>query len=362
MLGLNSFRRSCLQHARLVQPQVLLTQKSFNYGIRFNSRLPQSTDPNNDLQSNDIKSRLPKFSLHKDVAPTLLPKPDTPRVGPGMTFPQLMDRFRHFQGPELLYMAESHRLYFMACFALAFITAYNMFDLVDQVVPVMIKSYDDNDLEGTPIENLGQLVKRFGLVGVLACCYLVAGLTFATIPSRLVRRMEYIPGSPDVIRMVTHPWIPGRPSPVVSVPVANLSIGKRTKVWTGEGFYGTLSKSSFFFFVWEKGRRLPWIVDRSGWFWGDGRVYDVVLGKEPVLLAEKGISYDDALRHQMAVAEKKKAELRRELGPAWRYKAMGQLMKEDIDKFSAKGKSAVLGTLKQKPKTKGVDAPKDDFH
>lgn len=334
----------------LLRPQISLMPR---LGLRFNSKLPQSTDPDSDLQSNDLKARLPKFSLHKDAAPTLLPKPDTPRVGPNMTFPQLMERFRHFQGPELLYMAESHRLYFMACFALAFICSYNVFDLGDQVVPLMIKSYEENDLEGTPIENLGQLVKRFGLVGLMCGVYLVAGLIFATIPSRLVRRIEYVPGV-EVIKMVTHPLIPGRASPVVSVPMANLSIGKRTKIWTGEGFYGTTSKSSFFFFVWEKGRRLPWIVDRSGWFWGDGRVYDVILGKEPVLLAEKGISYDDALRHQMAVAEKKKAELRRELGPAWRYKAMGQLMKEDVQKFSAKGKSAVLGTLKKSPKSIGA--------
>lgn len=315
--------------------------------IRTSTRLPESSD-GDDLRANDLRSRIPKFPFHKDIAPTLIPKADTPRVGPNMTFAQLMRRLKESQGPELIYMAESHRLYFIACFALAFIAAYNLFDVLEMGVPLMIKSYQENDLEGTAMENLGQLVKRFGMVFVFAACYLTTGLVFATIPTRLVRRIEYIPGPTEFLKLVTHPLIPGRPSPVISVPLSDLSIASRTKVWSGDGFYGTASKSSFFFFVWEKGRRLPWIVDRNGWFWGDGRVYDVLLGKEPVALAEKGISYDDMLRQRMLKAEQKKAELRRELGPAWRVKAMGQLMKEDIDKYSAAGRKAVLGTLKKR--------------
>lgn len=330
---------------------------------RWNTQLPDSTDKSKDLLSNELQNRIPKFPLHKDLAPTLIPKSDTPRVGPNMSFKQLVERLANSKTPELIYMAESHRLYFIACFALAFIGAYNLFDMLDQAVPVIIKSFQENDLDGQPIENLAQLIRRFGIVGLMCTAYLVTGLFFATFPSRLVRRIEFVPHDKgSLIRLVTHPWIPGRPSPVITVPARDLSIGNRSKVWTGEGFYGAASKSSFFFFLWEKDRRLPWVVDRSGWFWGDARVYDVLFGKEPIAVAELGLSYDDMLGREALAAEKKKAELRRELGPAWRFKASNQLMKEDVMNIGKRGKAAVMATLGKGGNSKELPEDKKSVH
>lgn len=333
------------------------------------TRLPESVDKD-DLRRNDLSSRIPKFPFHKDLEPKLMPKADTPRVSKSLTFAELVRRLEESKGPEIVYMAESHRLYFIVCFAFTFISAYNLFDMIDTVFPLAIQSFENNDLQGTPMENFGQLVRRFGLMGLLCAVYLGTGLFFAGFPSRLVRRIEYVPGTPQLVRLVTHPWIPGRPSPVVTIPLNRLSIGKRSKVWTGEGFYGAASKTSFFFFIWEKDHRIPWVVDRSGWFWGDARVYDVLFGKEPVALAEKGMSYDDMLRRQAELAEQKKAELRRQLGPAWQLKAMGKLMAEDIKKFNSASRRAVFALRNLKKDTKplpestmqGADKKLKDSH
>lgn len=322
-----------------VQPFLLHALRLGPPFVRHDSHLPKSVDGKK-LESNDWSSRIPKFPFHKDLAPTIIPK-NTPRVTKDFSFKQLMQVLIESRSPELVYMAESHRLYFLASIALAFIAFYNLFDLCDRSLRIMIKEYKENEHNLEPIANLGQVIRRGAVVFVLGAVYAVAGFVFATFPTRLVRRIEYLPGPKPHLRMATHPWIPGRPSPVITVPVDNMSIGKRTKVWTGDGFYGASNRSSFFFFMFEKGKMVPWMVDRNGWFWGDGRVYDVLLGKEPIDFAEKGLSYDDLLKIKMNEKSKRETELRRRLGPTWRAKSIGNLMKEDYAKLSKAAQRAV---------------------
>jgi hypothetical protein len=338
-LGLNAFRSRLIDGWRANNVIRNRFQLIFRRG---NSQLPKTTDGN--LQNNDWKSRIPKFPFHKDVAPTIIPKADTPRVSKNLSFKQLMIKLKFSTAPELIYMAESHRLYFLTSVALTFIVSYNLFDLLDRSVRSLIKEYQENEQDLSPRENNIKTIKRGGLIALMASVYGVAAFVFATFPTRLVRRIEYVPGPQEFIRMVTHPWFPGRPSPVLTIPLENLRVGQRSKVWTGAGFYGTAHKSSFFFFIFEKGRLAPWIVDRNGWFWGDGRVYDVLFGKEPIEVAERGLSYDDRLRIQQNEASKRKVELRRELGPAWRAKAMGNLMKEDASKIRNAAKRALTSS------------------
>lgn len=315
---------------------------------RFNTQLPKSSDTKKNLQSNAWKNRVPKFPFHKDIAPTLIPKADTPRVGPSLSFKQLVYMLKSSTKSELLYMAESHRLYFLTSVALTVIVCYNLFDLLDRSIRSLIDEYKENPKDLDRRDNIVQAIQRGSLIGLMAGVYGLAAFVFATFPSRLVRRLEFVPGGPggakEYLRIVAHPWFPGRPSPVYTVPVENLSIAKRTKVWTGDGFYGTAHRSSFFFFMFEKGRRLPWIVDRSGWFWGDGRVYDVILGKENIDVAEKGLSYDKILKLEQHYQKRQEAELRRELGPAWRLKAMGKLVQEDAERLRNAAKRAVLSS------------------
>ena len=53
------------------------------------------------------------------------------------------------------------------------------------------------------------------------------------------------------------------------------------------------------------------------------------------------MSYDDVLRLKTHEANKKKAELRRELGPAWRMKVIGEMMKNDVSKLTNKNTNSL---------------------
>jgi hypothetical protein len=348
LLARTEFSRAmniCGLHPRLYHvPYKAITAFQTHGFVRHNSQLPRSVDGRK-LESNDWSSRIPKFPFHKDIAPTIIPK-DTPRVTKDFSFKQLMQVLLDSREPEVVYVAESHRLYFLGSVALAFVAFYNLFDLCDRSIRSMIREYEENEEDLQPIANVGKVLRRSGLVFILAATYSVAGFIFATFPTRLIRRIEYLPGLKPHLRMVSHPWIPGRPSPVITVPLENVTIGKRAKVWTGDGFYGTANRSSFFFFLYEKGKMAPWMVDRNGWFWGDGRVYDVLLGKEPIDFAEKGLSHDDLLKIKMNEKSKRETELRRQLGPAWRAKSMGNLMKEDYVKLSQAARKVVKITGK----------------
>lgn len=331
----------------------LLKNKLFQSRVRFNSNLPDRTDKN--LTSNSWSSRIPKFPFGRDIAPAIIPKANTPRVTKNFSFAQLMETLKNSRGPELLYMAESHRLYFITSLALTFVACYNLFDLADRSIKGLIQQYEENEEDLPERENVIRVAKRGSLALLFCSIYALTGFLFAAMPTRLVRRIEYLPGPKEHIRLVTHPWIPGRLSPTYTIPIENLRIGKRAKVWTGAGFYGTANRSSYFFFLFEKGHYIPWIVDRNGFFWGDGRVYDVLFGKEPVELAERGLSYDDVIRIQNNETSKKKAELRRQLGPAWQVKMAGKIMKEDAQKIREAARRAVLDSNKIQP---SQDKPK----
>lgn len=310
---------------------------------RFNSQLPDSIDKRDPLD-NSLQNRLPKFPFHKEAQPTLIPKSDTPRVSKTVSFRKLMSILKNYEQPELLYMAESHRLYIVACFALSFIVCYNIYDLLDRAVPAAIDEYKRNEEDLPPVRNAVKCVGNMGMVLAIAAVYTSAAICFALVPTRLVRRLYYLPGAKEHIQFVTHPFLPGRPSPVITIPLEKVTIGNTSKVWTGKGFYGTANRTQFMFLLFEKGKLAPWIVDRSGWFWGDGRVWDVLFGKEPVDQAELGLSYDDMLKIRQKEVDRVSYNLKQELGPAWKLKAMAKLMKEDLQTAGEK-----LGVTDGKP-------------
>lgn len=141
----------------------------------------------------------------------------------------------------------------------------------------------------------------------------VAAVLFVMFPTRIIRRMYYYPATKDLepyIRFVVHPLLPRQASPVITLPLSEIDRGRnigKNKVWTGDGLYGTASRSQFMIFLFEKGKRIPWVVDRQGWFWGDGRVWDVLFGKETAEEAEKGLSGDDLI-----LMEQKRLKFERE--------------------------------------------------
>lgn len=337
-------------------------RSSPQYGFkRFNSQLPESIDKRDPLD-NSLKNRLPKFPFHKEAQPTLIPKADTPRVSKNLSFRKLMTILKSYQEPELLYMAESHRLYIAACFALSFIVCYNIYDLLDRAIPAAIEEYKKNEEDYPPVRNAIKCLGNMGIVVAIAAVYTSAAICFAMVPTRLVRRLYYLPGAKEHIQFTTHPFLPGRPSPVITIPLDKVTIGNTSKVWTGQGFYGTANRTQFLFLLFEKGKFTPWIVDRSGWFWGDGRVWDVLFGKEPIDQAELGLSYDDMLKIREKEANQISRNLKQELGPAWKLKAMANLMKEDLQS-AGKKLGITEGSTDSRKKLRGpaknIEKPKD---
>ncbi|ODQ78380.1 hypothetical protein BABINDRAFT_29196, partial [Babjeviella inositovora NRRL Y-12698] len=281
-------------------------------------------------QQNSLASRLPKFPLGKETIPTLLPKPGVPQLGPNCSFADAIKILKTLKHEELIYEAEPHRLYFIACFCAAFVFAVYGLTFVENTGTNAVKLYRENPECLPEDENKMMLAGRLGVTLAMFSVPACAVLFFVKFPLRLVRRIYYLPGPVEHVKIISHPMIPGRPTPVYTIPLEKLTRHQKSKVWTGRGFYGTLDNGSFFFRLKEQGKRATWIVDRKGFFWVDGRVYDYLFGKESLKEAEAGISYDQ--KHALASRDlkKKKEQMRKELGVAWQLKMQAQIMKEDI--------------------------------
>ncbi|KAK9460275.1 uncharacterized protein V1516DRAFT_625391 [Lipomyces oligophaga] len=263
---------------------------------------------------------VPQWPLSKESFPTLqLHLIRTPRVSKNLTFRQLMTLLEKSPVPEvLLYQAEPHRLLFIICYSFAFVfTVYGIMFL-DWALEESWLIYKENYDDLPTVHNLAFMLARgLSALAIFAVPTLIV-VTALMFPTRLIRRLYFYPvtttSKEPLIRFVVYPLIPRTSSPVITLPLSQLDRGKnwgKTKVWTADGLYGTASRSQFFVFLFEKGSRIPWIVDRQGWFWGDGRVWDVLFGKESVAEAEKGLSGDDYIRmeqerRKFIKAEKKK--------------------------------------------------------
>ncbi len=319
------------------------TQKSNTVDVNLNKNM-EIEQPNSDiiehksfyatqdLSSNTLTSRIPKFPLSKENIPTILPRPNVPRVGPHLTFSKLINILQTKTEPEVIYESEPHRLYFLICGCLGFIFGVYGLTFLDWSLHESYNIYLENSNNLIPFHNgllFGGRVSISLLIFLIPgfCCWLCT-----IIPSRLIRKIVYVPNLNNkvFIQFSTHPIIPGRATPIYTIPLDNLVRGKKTKVWTGNGFYGTADRSTFFFMLREKGKRLPWIVDRKGFFWGDGRVFDFLFGKESIKEAQRGVSYDQQLGIEMKKLADKKNELREKNGRLWHVKLMKEIVKDDI--------------------------------
>lgn len=294
--------------------------------------------PGESVQKNDLGSRIPKFPLAKETVPTLLPRPGVPQVGAQYLFRQVLDILKRKTKPELIYEAEPHKLYFLSlvCFAVM-LTAYGLV-LLEFATFESTTRYELNERELSP-----ELLKREWVFDVLkfsipGLIILRMALACARLPTRLIRRMWYLPGKVEHIRFTLYPVFPGQPTPVYTVPLANLERHAKAKVWTGKGFYGTADNLHFFFGLKERnpatGKSKSWIVDRKGFFWSDGRVFDVLFGKESVAEAELGVPYDEQIGMINRGVKKQRQQLRNEHGVFYRYKLQAQEMKKDLGRLT----------------------------
>ncbi|KAI3406396.2 hypothetical protein KGF56_000877 [Candida oxycetoniae] len=308
--------------------------------------------PGEQVQTNTLKDRVPKFPLGKENVPTLLPRPGVPQVGKQYTFKQVIKILQNKKQPELIYESEPHRLYFLLCFCCSVVFAVYGCVLFEWAFWVSKKNYDENEKE----EANDAIRTRDYYISLAKCLapsaiMLCAAFGAAIFPTRMMRRMWYLPGVKEHIRFTTYPMFPGRPTPVYTVPLANLSRRKTARVWTGKGFYGTADKGFFFFVLREKTskRRVKnWIVDRKGFFWSDGRVFDYLFGKETLREAEAGIPYDQQFRIVNKQLKAKKQKLRAEHGLLWKYKLAWQDFRKDI----GGAKRSLIGSGKSDKETK----------
>lgn len=338
---------------------------------RCYSNLPQDFNPKKNLpsqgewkhlkqhipgeaeQTNELKDRIPKFPLGKENVPTLLPRPGVPRVGPNMTFRQVITILKNKTKPELIYESEPHRLYFLACFCCAIVFTVYGCVLLEYAWFQANKDYEENEKELAEVERKREWVISLGKYGIMGATMLFMAYQVVTFPTRLIRRMWYLPGPVEHVKFTSYPLLPGRPSPVYTIPLRDLSRKHHARIWTGKGFYGTADSSLFFFVLKEETTKKSWIVDRKGFFWSDGRVFDFLFGKETLAEAEAGVPYDEQIGIINREVKKKKKQLREEHGPFWQFKLGAKEFKNDLGRATdyVKGVSGKSGT-KALPKDK----------
>lgn len=317
--------------------------------VRFNSKLPENFNPKKNLpslgewkhlkqhipgeavQTNTLKDRLPKFPLAKENVPTLLPRPGVPRVGPNMSFRQVVQILKRKTKPELIYEAEPHRLYFLACFCCAVMFAIYGCVSLEYGWFKSNKDYHENTEELDEALRKRKWTTNLAIYTGLGGFALTMAYFVATFPTRIIRRMWYLPGPVEHVQFTSYPVIPGRPTPMITVPLQDLARKHKARVWTGKGFYGTADKSLFFFVLKEISKNKSWVVDRKGFFWSDGRVFDVLFGKETIAEAEAGVPYDEQIGIVHREVKKKKQELRAKHGMFYQFKLGAQEAKQDLN-------------------------------
>ena len=305
--------------------------------------------PGETSQENDLKSRFPaSLNFEKEAVPTLLPRPGVPAPNK-YPLARLYDALTKKTEPELIYEAEPHKLYFVFCYAFAMLFILYGLNAFNIGYGLAWGMYEGNEMKMNETQLTIQLVMHLAIVTTLASMPLLAGLAFILAPSRLIRRIWYLPpvsstgvSRPDgqaFVRFTTHPLLPNRPTPVHTFPLGVLQKSITAKIYSGKGFYGT-NDSSFFFFLREEGNKIPFIVDRKGFFWGDGRVFDLLFSNDSIEKVESAKKIDEVYGDLIRERKNKEMQMRKELGFGWKTKAKAKLMKEDIEKL----KQIVKGT------------------
>ncbi|GMM27366.1 hypothetical protein DAMA08_000820 [Martiniozyma asiatica (nom. inval.)] len=306
--------------------------------------------PGETTQANSISSRLPNsLKFESEAMPTLLPRPGVP---PPNTLPlrSLMLQLEGKTEPELIYEAEPHKLWFVACYAFGLVFIMYTVNAFTIGYGISMEMYNDNEYQLSELQRNLQLIMHLLIVSVLSCGPLLAAIAFLGTPTRLIRRIWYLPPASKsmdgsgikmradgqaFIRFTTHPLLPNRPTPVFVKPLGDLQKSITSRIYSGSGFYGT-NDSSFFFFLRPKNSRIPFIVDRKGFFWGDGRVMDILFSTDSIDKVEQGKKVEEVFAEMLEEKKKKELELKKELGFGWRSKSQLKLMQQDVQTLKAK--------------------------
>ncbi|QPG74372.1 hypothetical protein FOA43_001699 [Brettanomyces nanus] len=322
--------------------------------------------PGERVQGNTLQDRFPstwKFDL--EAMPTLLPRPGVPEPN-RYPLAKMYQFLKSKKEPELIYEAEPHKLYFVFCYAFAIVFIVYSVNALVIGRQLTDRMYADNEMN---LENWKldlEYIMHGVIVMVLGLLPLSVGFGFLWLPTRLIRRIWYLPagaGRGAYIRFTTHPLLPNRPTPIRIMPLGSLQKSITARIYSGKGFYG-VNDSSFFFFLRESGKKLPFIVDRKGFFWGDGRIFDLIFSNSSIDEVESSKKIDEVYGDMLKERRAKQQELRKQYGFGWRTKAAGKLMLNDISKIKSilgeDGKTPVKKEEPKKPeKSEETEEPKN---
>lgn len=300
--------------------------------------------PGETTQSNSLDARFPSsLKFEQEAMPTLLPRPGVPEPNK-YPLAKLMNALEGKTEPELIYEAEPHKLWFVFsyCFALVFMMyGINAFSIGYEIALGM---YNDNEMGLSDLHKNLQLTLHMVMVTFLSSLPFAAGVAFIFAPTRLIRRIWYLPRGSQTsarvdgktfVQFTTHPLLPNRPTPTYTMEVGEIQKSITTKVYSGKGFYGT-NDSSFFFFLRANDSKIPFIVDRKGFFWGDGRVMDMLFSNDSIDKVEQSKKVEVVYAEMIRETKEKELELKKQYGLGWRQKAQFKLMKEDVQKLKKK--------------------------
>lgn len=208
-----------------------------------------------------------------------LVKVDTVPNATTHTLRAMLEILRNKQQPQLIYEAQSHNFWFKAAAGICLSMGLFTLSTLDFATSGLISIYqNDNDKL--------ELTKNIAItVGLTSFGAGVLGFVMY-LPTRLVKRI-YLDNAKQAVKLVHYRFL-GLGSQETTVPLANLVRTSQRKIFTGSGDYGVTENATFCFIL--KDNRSSkfssrFVVDRDGWFWGDGRVFDVLFGK---------LSYEDA--------------------------------------------------------------------
>lgn len=310
-------------------------------------KLIRSFIPGETPLKDKLQDRVPKFPLGKENVPTLLPRPGVPQVGKNLSFRQVINILKNKTNPELIYESEPHRLYFLMSFCFGATLFIYSAVLLEWAVFESNREYHENKEEQNEVIRKREWVLNVAKKSIFGLIALTSAIFVIKFPTRLVRRMYYLPGPIEHIKFTTYPLLPGQSTPVITIPLKNVERKHKARIWTGKGFYGT-SDNSFFFFVLreldDKGKTVKnWVIDRKGFFWSDGRIFDYLFGKETIAEAEAGIPYDEQIGIINKQVNEKKKQLRQQHGIFYKWKYQKQEMKKDVKKVFGKEKKKLGG-------------------
>lgn len=296
--------------------------------------------PGQKVQTNSMADRFPSsWKFEQEAVPTLLPRPGVPEPN-RYPLARMYQSLKAKKEPELIYEAEPHKLYFVFCYAFAFVFLVYGMNALTIGWDLTWGMYYDNDMNLDKLHLDMELAMHIIMVLGLALLPISAGVGLICLPTRLIRRMWYLPGAPGreaYIRFTTHPLIANRATPVRVIPVSKLQKSVTAKIYSGKGFYG-VTDSSFFFFLRANNSRIPYIVDRKGFFWGDGRVFDLLFSKDSVDSVETSKKIDEVYGDMLKERRANQEKLKQKYGFGWRTKAAGKLMIDDVKQVIGEAK------------------------